>query len=40
MIWYTKAQSKLIQIDWDVQTVTAGDYTVDVRIKPEQWTHF
>jgi hypothetical protein len=39
-IYYLKHISKLNQIDWDVQTITAGDYTVEFLISPNAYTWF
>jgi hypothetical protein len=39
-IYYLKHISNLKNIDWDVQTITAGDYTVELGITPEAYNHF
>lgn len=39
-IYYLKHISNLKNIDWDVQTITAGDYTVELAITPEAYDRF
>lgn len=36
-IYYLKRISKLMAIDWDVQTITAGDYTVELHISEKSY---
>ena len=40
VIYYLKHISNLKNIDWDVQTITAGDYTVEMGISPEAYKKF
>jgi hypothetical protein len=32
MIYYLKNKTKINQVEWDVSTTTAGDYTLDLKI--------
>ena len=32
--------TKLENIEWDMSTCTAGDYTADIKITPEQYNRF
>lgn len=40
VIYHQKRISKLIQIDWDVSTITPGDYTLQYEITDEAYQHF
>lgn len=40
MIYMAKGMTSITQIEWDVSTVTAGDYTCDMLITREQYTYF
>ena len=37
---YIKGVQTNMFIDWDVKTISAADYTVEFRIKPEMYEHF
>jgi len=39
-IYYLKENSKLTNIEWDVATVTAGDFSVEYTITPEMYGEF
>lgn len=36
-LFYLRKQVQLNQIEWDISTVTAGDYTVDIKITPSMF---
>ncbi|CDW85661.1 UNKNOWN [Stylonychia lemnae] len=40
VIYYFKRTSKLNQIDWDIQTITPGDYTLHYEITDEAYNNF
>jgi len=40
VIYYFKRVSKLIQLDWDVSTITPGDYTVQYEITDTAYDTF
>ncbi len=40
MLYYLRASSELMVEEWDMETVTAGDYTVFYKITKEQWDTF
>ena len=40
MIFYLRQTSQIHQVTVDVDTLTAGDYTVDLRISPQQFRTF
>ena len=37
VIHYFKRQSDLSQLKWDMQTITPGDYTMQLEITEEMW---
>lgn len=37
---YLKSIFKNSYIEWDVKTITAGDYSVEVEIPKKMWTNF
>lgn len=39
-IYYLKKNSKIKNLEWDVSTITAGDYTVEYKISEEAYKHF
>lgn len=39
-IYYLKQNSKLTNIEWDVATVTAGDFSVEYTITPDMYSEF
>lgn len=40
MIYYLRNNTIIKQVEWDVATTTAGDYTVDMKITHSQYSHF
>lgn len=40
LIFYLKRQSKLLNLEWDIQTITAGDYTVEFEIQEKGYKWF
>jgi hypothetical protein len=40
VIYWLKRASKIKQLEWDVSTVTASDYSVEMEITEEQYTWF
>lgn len=40
MVFYLRKKTKLDQIEWDVSTITAGDYTVEIKITDTMFTKF
>lgn len=40
MIYFLRRKLALDQIEWDVQTVTPGDYTVQIPISEEQYMEY
>jgi hypothetical protein len=40
VIFYFKRHSNLNQLKWDIQTITPGDYTMQMEITPEMWNDF
>lgn len=39
-IYFLKKNSKLKQLEWDIATITAGDYTVEYKISENSYHHF
>lgn len=39
-IYFQKRESKMVQLDWDVSTITPGDYTLQYEITDEAYTYF
>jgi hypothetical protein len=37
---YLRATFKNLNIEWDVKTITAGDYSVEVDIPEQMWKNF
>jgi hypothetical protein len=37
---YIKSVQQNMFVDWDVKTISAADYTVEFRVKPEMYEHF
>jgi hypothetical protein len=37
---YLRATFKNLNIEWDVKTITAGDYSVEVDIPEKMWKNF
>lgn len=37
---YVKTIQKTKYVDWDVKTITAGDYTVEFDLTEEQYAHW
>ena len=40
MIYYLRHDTKISQIQWDVETTTASDYTGDMAISNDQYNNF
>jgi hypothetical protein len=40
VIYYLRKNSKIKQLEWDVATITAGDYTVEFKISKESHEHW
>lgn len=40
VLHYFKRHSELSQLKWDLQTVTPGDYTMQIEITQEMWQDF
>jgi len=40
VIYWFKRVSKLTQLDWDIQTITPGDYTVQMEITDTMYDTF
>jgi hypothetical protein len=40
VIYYMKRYSKMNQLDWDIQTITPGDYTLQYEITDEAYHWF
>ena len=40
MVYYLRNSLRLEQVDWDVSIVTAGDYSVDMKITQQQYSYF
>lgn len=40
VLYYFKRTSKLKQVDWDIQTITPGDYTVQYEITDQAYNWF
>lgn len=40
VIYYLKENSKLQNVEWDVATVTAGDFSVEYQITKEMYQDF
>lgn len=39
-IYYLKKNSKIKNLEWDVSTITAGDYTVEYKFVEGTYDHF
>jgi hypothetical protein len=39
-IEYIKSVQQNMFVDWDVKTISAADYTVEFRVKPEMYEYF
>jgi hypothetical protein len=37
---YVKTVQKNLYVDWDVKTITAGDYSIEFNISPEAFNHW
>jgi len=37
---YIKTVQKNLYVDWDVKTITAGDYSIEFDLKPETYEHW
>ena len=37
---YLKSVFKITAVEWDVKTITAGDYSVEVQITKRMWQKF
>ena len=40
MLFYLRQSTQILKVVWDVETVTAGDYTVDMHITTDQFLTF
>lgn len=40
VLYFVKRNSKMNQLDWDIQTITPGDYTLQYEITEEAYHHF
>ena len=40
MIYYLQTTSRLDQLEYDVNTISAGDFTVELSINRKMWAHF
>lgn len=40
MLYYLKNNTVIKQVEWDVATTTAGDYTTDMKITHSQYSNF
>lgn len=40
VIYYFKKSSTLLQLDWDISTITPGDYTLQLEITTDMWEHY
>ena len=40
LIYYMQRTSKLDQLSYDMNTITAGDFTVEMDINHDQWNQF
>lgn len=39
-VYFLKKNSKIKNLEWDVSTITAGDYTVEYQINEDAYKHF
>lgn len=38
--YYIQAYNKILLIEWDLRTITAGDYTVELEINEEMYDYW
>lgn len=40
ILFYLRKSTQIQKIEWDVSTITAGDYTVDAKLTNQQYMNF
>jgi hypothetical protein len=40
MTYYLRREINLDEVEWDMDTVTAADYTIDLKISEQQYQNF